>query len=113
MTDTPFKNLKPLWLGTEYKPHCLTRSFNDDGWLGHYISPESLADMLSSATYEEFYLALELKAHDIIPTGVRGDFMAFTAPNGESKPMPGYETVILAMLTFSRRPNLLSPPRTA
>ncbi|KAH8178615.1 common central domain of tyrosinase domain-containing protein [Sarocladium implicatum] len=81
VTDTPFKNLKPLWLGTEYKPHCLTRSFNDDGWLGHYISPESLADMLSSATYEEFYLALELKAHDIIPTGVRGDFMAFTAPN--------------------------------
>lgn len=85
MTDSPFKNLKPQWMGSEYAPHCLTRSFNDDGWMGHYISPESLTEIMGSSTYEEFYLALELKAHDIIPTGVRGDFMAFTAPNGQSR----------------------------
>lgn len=83
VTDLPFKGLKPQWRGSEYEPHCLTRSFNDDGWVGHFVNPESLAEVLSEETYKEFFLALELRAHDIIPTGVRGDFMAFTAPNGE------------------------------
>ncbi|KAK0388453.1 hypothetical protein NLU13_4697 [Sarocladium strictum] len=81
VTNSPFKNMKPQWRGPVYEPHCLTRSFNEDDWIGHFLNPESLAEILSKPTYKEFFLALELRAHDIIPTGVQGDFMAFTAPN--------------------------------
>lgn len=88
VTDLPFKGLKPQWSGSAYDPHCLTRSFNDDGWVGHFVNPESLAEVLSKETYEEFFFALEMRAHDIIPTGVRGDFMAFTAPNGKHRIAP-------------------------
>lgn len=110
VTDTPFKGLKPQWAGSDYDPHCLTRSFNDDDWVGHYVNPESLAEIMNSTTYEEFYLALEMKAHDIIPTGVRGDFMAFTAPNGSSASRQ--ETALNEMLTdLCRRSNILSPSR--
>lgn len=83
VTSTPFKNLQPSWSASEYAPHCLTRWF-DDEWLGHYISPDSLAEIIREETYEKFFMALEMKAHDIIPTGIRGDFSAFTAPNGTS-----------------------------
>jgi tyrosinase len=83
VTDSPFKNLTPQWYGSKYEPHCLSRSFTDD-WYGHYLSPEALGKVLNTSTYEEFYLSLEMTAHDIIPTGVNGDFMAFTAPNGTS-----------------------------
>ena len=82
VTSMPFKGLKPQWAGTKYDPHCLTRSFNDDDWVGHFLSPTSLAEVMAKDNYKDFFLALEMRAHDIIPTGVRGDFTAFTAPNG-------------------------------
>jgi tyrosinase len=83
VTDLPFKNMTPQWLGEKYDPHCLTRWFSDD-WLAHYLNPESLETIMAATTYSEFFLALEMRAHDIIPMGIRGDFTSFTAPNGTS-----------------------------
>ncbi|KAK2025705.1 Di-copper centre-containing protein [Colletotrichum zoysiae] len=80
VTDLPFKNLRPQWYGSAYDPHCLSRSFNED-WLAHYMNPEALEKVMAATNYEEFYLALEMGPHDIIPLGIRGDFTAFTAPN--------------------------------
>ncbi len=82
MTDTPLKNLRPKWFGEKYEPHCLSRLFNED-WYGHYLNPEALAESMSKTTYTEFFLALEMRQHDIIPMGIRGDFTSFTAPNGK------------------------------
>jgi tyrosinase len=81
VTDLPFKNLKPHWHGDEYDPHCLTRLFEED-WFGHYMNPEAMEDIMKSETYADFFLAVEMGPHDIIPMGIRGDFTSFTAPNG-------------------------------
>jgi hypothetical protein len=81
VTDLPFKNLKPQWHGDEYDPHCLTRWFDED-WFGHYMNPEAMEDIMTSETYADFFLAVEMGPHDIIPMGIRGDFTSFTAPNG-------------------------------
>ncbi|KAK2807781.1 hypothetical protein FQN50_005323 [Emmonsiellopsis sp. PD_5] len=80
VTDSPFKNLTPQWYGSKYEPHCLTRFFDED-WFGHYMNPAALEKVMAATTYEDFFLALEMGPHDIIPTGIRGDFTSFTAPN--------------------------------
>ncbi|GKT43545.1 tyrosinase ustQ [Colletotrichum spaethianum] len=80
VTDLPFKNLRPQWYGSMYDPHCLARSFNED-WYAHYMNPEALEKVMAATSYEEFFLALEMGPHDIIPLGIRGDFSSFTAPN--------------------------------
>ncbi|KAK2783853.1 hypothetical protein FQN53_008915 [Emmonsiellopsis sp. PD_33] len=80
VTDSPFKNLRPQWYGSKYDPHCLTRFFDED-WFGHYMNPAALEKVMAATTYEDFFLALEMGPHDIIPTGIRGDFTSFTAPN--------------------------------
>jgi hypothetical protein len=105
VTDLPFKNMTPQWLGERYDPHCLTRWFSDD-WLAHYLNPESLETIMVATTYSEFFLALEMRAHDIIPMGIRGDFTSFTAPNGRSS---STSSVLYQSLTFGR-PHLLSTP---
>ncbi|OHW95205.1 tyrosinase central domain containing protein [Colletotrichum incanum] len=80
VTDLPFKDLTPQWYGTTYDPHCLARSFNED-WYAHYMNPEALEKVMAATSYEDFFLALEMGPHDIIPLGIRGDFTSFTAPN--------------------------------
>jgi tyrosinase len=65
----------------DYDPHCLSRVFNED-WYAHYLNPEAMEKTMSSNTYNEFFQALELEQHDIIPLGIQGDFVSFTAPNG-------------------------------
>ncbi|KAH6695254.1 hypothetical protein F5X68DRAFT_186745 [Plectosphaerella plurivora] len=80
VTDLPFKNMKPQWLGEKYEPHCLTRWFSED-WYGRYMNPGSLEKVMAANNYADFFLALEMGPHDIIPMGVRGDFTSFTAPN--------------------------------
>jgi tyrosinase len=41
-----------------------------------------LGDVLNQEDFPEFVEALENGPHDVIPFGVGGDFMTFTAPNG-------------------------------
>lgn len=83
VTDSPLKNLRPQWYGSRYDPHCLTRWF-DEEWFGKYMNPAALEKLMASESYEQFFLALEMGPHDLIPMGVRGDMVAFTAPNGMS-----------------------------
>jgi hypothetical protein len=41
-----------------------------------------LDKILKKDDFYGFNLALEMGPHDTIPTGIGGDFRAFTAPNG-------------------------------
>lgn len=99
VTDSPFKNLNPQWYGEKYDPHCLTRFFEED-WFAHYLNPEALEETMSTMNYADFFLALEMGQHDIIPLGIRGDFTSFTAPNGRSLISTGFHCFTMFLLSF-------------
>ncbi|KAH8596220.1 hypothetical protein B0O99DRAFT_571195 [Bisporella sp. PMI_857] len=87
VTDGPFANLQlPLYEGDDHA-HCLSRGFKFDQKIihgkisGEYVRPSVVEEILSLPDYESFFLALERHPHNAIPTGIRGDFMGFTAPN--------------------------------
>jgi hypothetical protein len=46
------------------------------------MNPEALEGIMNKTSYADFFLAVEMGPHDIIPMGIRGDFTDFTAPNG-------------------------------
>lgn len=78
-----------------YEPHCLNRAFRntnpDDeqaSWeteiLQERISPESIQRVIDETEdYEAFFRAFEVGPHNSIPQFVMGDWLTFTAPNGE------------------------------
>jgi tyrosinase len=83
--DGPFAGLQAKFYDVKYRPHCLSRGFRtDDGRLGamdgSLISPESIEEVLSIETYEDFVASMESRVHDAIPFGISGDFETFTAP---------------------------------
>lgn len=87
IVDGPFAGIVADYYDVKYKPHCLSRGFRDlDGSLGHIdgsdITPESMEEVLSSETYEDFVKLMESRVHDAIPYGISGDFETFTAPYG-------------------------------
>ncbi|KAK4541121.1 hypothetical protein LTR36_008346 [Oleoguttula mirabilis] len=87
VVDGPFAGVTADYYDVKYDPHCLSRGFRGlDGSLGHIdghdISPESIEEVLSIASYEGFVTLMESRVHDAIPFGIGGDFETFTAPYG-------------------------------
>lgn len=60
-----------------------TRSANDVEWLHTLIQPEYVNETLKRPNYELFFESLENGAHNSIPQLLQGDWLTFTAPNGE------------------------------
>jgi hypothetical protein len=93
VVDGAFKDIKPNFYDTKWKPHCLSRGFRtDNGDLGFMdgtpISPKSIDEILNLDKYEDFVTLMESKVHDTIPFGIGGDFETFTAPYGKSSLQP-------------------------
>ena len=86
----PFAGYEVRYTGWATRPHCLSRGFGrlpaSHNFSGDAISPTALRDVLNHDDFHEFVMALELGPHDVIPNGVGGDFLMFTAPNGTLKP---------------------------
>ena len=83
--DGPFAGVVAEFYDVQHRPHCLSRGFRDlEGNLGHMygddIRPESIEEVLSLPTYEDFVAKMESRVHDAIPYGISGDFETFTAP---------------------------------
>ena len=83
----PFANLNLTWLDQSYYPHCLLRGFRSDlgpgKFTGHPFRPDAIKELMEQDNYVSFLTFLETQPHNAIPHGVRGDFAAATAPNGE------------------------------
>ena len=87
VVDGPFAGIIADYYDVKYQPHCLSRGFRDlEGNLGHIdghdIAPESIDEVLSLGSYEDFVASMESRVHDVIPYGISGDFETFTAPYG-------------------------------
>jgi tyrosinase len=87
VTDGPFAWLQlPFYDGDDHV-HCLSRGFKFDQKIihgdipGKGVRPSAVERILSLPDFESFFLALENGPHNVIPTGMQGDFMGFTAPN--------------------------------
>ena len=85
--DGPFAGIVADYYDVKYQPHCLSRGFRDlEGNLGHLdghgITPDSIDEVLSLDSYEDFVTLMESRIHDVIPYGISGDFETFTAPYG-------------------------------
>ena len=83
--DGPFARLEVLYVGADYKPHCLARQFQNGTRLqklGNHLKPKALEKLLRLADYESFNLGLENGPHLRIPLSIQGDFKFFTAPYG-------------------------------
>ena len=83
--DGPFAELRLLYLGSIYHPHCLSRGFQSGQELKNLslgFSPQALDDILALQDYDAFNLGLERGPHNNVPRIIRGDFAPFTAPNG-------------------------------
>lgn len=82
--DGPFAGLQASFFGNEFRPHCLSRGFLKgdqlQGFCGSRIRPEVIEETLRKPDYESFISSLEDRAHNAIPTGIKGDFGTFTAP---------------------------------
>ena len=89
----PFADYEVHFTGWATRPHCLSRGFGrlaaSHNFSGSAISPEALQDVLKHDDFYEFFRALEMGPHDVIPNGVGGDFQMLTAPNGKSIPSAG------------------------
>ena len=86
-----------LYVGPDYKPHCLARKFRNSTEVqktGNPFEPEALGELLQRADYESFNLGLEDGPHLSLPLSVQGDFLFFTAPNG--MPLP------FSLFTFAK-----------
>ena len=87
VTDGPFADLKPAYHGKDKEPHCLSRDFNGgsekpgDMFKAEYSS-RSLMRIQGHFDYQEFRVQLEEGPHLAINTGVGGDMVSPTAPNG-------------------------------
>jgi len=67
------------------KSHCLSRGFvpmERQDLFGARISPDAISQLLNLSTYDELIERLEVKAPNIVPLFVRGDFFGLSAPNG-------------------------------
>lgn len=85
VVDGPFAKLQVLYVGADFKPHCLSRGFEGGqklARLGQGLKPEVLEEVLSLPDYEAFNLGLEDGPHLNIPKIIHGDFKFFTAPYG-------------------------------
>ena len=82
MIDGPFAGLQPLFQGSERQQHCLSRGLRS--FPGEAMRPDAIEAIMCETSFEHFFLDVERKLHDVVPSLVRGDFMLFTAPNGET-----------------------------
>lgn len=87
--DGPFRDLRPAYFKGEYLPHCLTRTFNDGTeevgrMFGDSYSPDTIAEIHSLSSYDEFRINLEKKPHGAIHSSIGGDMSPATSPNGRS-----------------------------
>jgi tyrosinase len=95
VVDGPFSNTTRAWSALSqghshdvvYSPHCLSRGFVSNPELSHklhkLILPEHIQETLSQPDYNSFFKMFEQGAHNAIPQFLRGDWLTFTAPNGQ------------------------------
>lgn len=88
VTDGPFANLSISYFDDTKRKHthCLSRGFLSPEEARRFAplsSPKFVERTLALSEYDEFFMKLEFDAHNAIPTFIRGDFYAVTAPNGE------------------------------
>lgn len=85
VTDGPFANFEIPYLDAVFRPHCLSRGFEDGSELanhGIWFNPAAIETLLRVDDYEAFNLGLEDGPHIAIPRSIRGDFSLLTAPSG-------------------------------
>lgn len=86
LTQGPFSRLKSPYVGADYRPHCLSRRFEDGeklAKLSEAVKPSALKSILDLSDYKSFNLGLEDGPHLAVPKIIHGDFQYFTAPNGQ------------------------------
>jgi tyrosinase len=86
LTDGPFRNLTPAYQGSQYKPHTLSRNFNNGSsqvgnMFGEHYTPAAVATTRASETYAAFRYSLEGGPHGAIHASVGGDMAPATSPN--------------------------------
>jgi tyrosinase len=95
--DGPFSNSTRAWSALSeghshdvtYWPHCLSRGFtartaSESETLHYLISPEFVRKTLDQPDYYSFFAEFEGGAHNAIPQFIKGDWLTFTAPNGQA-----------------------------
>ena len=87
VTTGPFKDLRPKYHNTKYKPHCLSRGFRKGihtgrTFPGEGVSPAKISDILTQASFDEMSHGIEMGPHNFIPFSIRGDFFSFSSPYG-------------------------------
>ena len=85
VTDGPFAHFEIPYLDAVYRPHCLSRGFENGSELinhGTWFNPAAIETLLGLEDYEAFNLGLEDGPHIAIPRSIRGDFSLLTAPSG-------------------------------
>ena len=88
VTDGPFAHFEIPYLDAVYRPHCLSRGFENGSELakhGTWFNPAALETLLGVDEYDAFNLGLEDGPHIAIPRSIRGDFSLLTAPSGVYK----------------------------
>lgn len=79
--------MRPAYSGSDYKPHCLSRDWNNGSseigdMLGSNYSPDVVAVINQAQDYPTFHNSLERGPHGAVHSGIAGDMMPATSPNG-------------------------------
>ena len=86
VTDGPFAGLQVQYEDRISNPHCLSRGFKSDNGPGRFsgenFRPENMDELFRQDSFTDFMNMMEM-IHNGIPSGVRGDFSVFSAPNGK------------------------------
>lgn len=86
--DGPFQHLRPAYKAGDYEPHCLARNWNNGtdqigDILGPDYSPSAIAKINQAQDYSTFHTQLENGPHGAVHSGIGGDMMPATSPNGK------------------------------
>ncbi|KAF4345525.1 Tyrosinase [Fusarium beomiforme] len=84
--DGPFKDFRPVFQGTNYEPHCLSRRWNNGTeQVGDMLSPaytkETVSKIQNIEGYDEYRQKLESRPHGAIHSAIGGDMVPNTSPN--------------------------------
>lgn len=107
--EGPFSNTTRAWSAVsegayhdvELSPNCMSRGFTTSvedlaisTTLHNLVTPEYVEETLQAPDYLTFFERFEQGAHNAIPQYIKGDWLTFTAPNGECS----YPCVLLLFL---------------
>jgi tyrosinase len=88
VADGPFQNLRLFYYGTGNVEHCLIRSWNNGSssvgdMFGSHYTTQVVDGIQTLADYKSYRPELEGNPHGAVHTGIGGDMIPPTSPNGE------------------------------